>query len=183
MPRNDESGFSSMELAIVFGLFALMMGLTASLGSALWGRSSGTALESNAQAIESSVEVFRDAGYRFAYARADGTGASTLSDELEKALVMSGTDDLGARGYVNPFTGSHDIASGSPRSGAPAPAVLITDERSMTWEQLGNGCPLRGTLMVVFGSGTEAGAREVQVFWIGKDGRRSADVGRVLPAQ
>jgi hypothetical protein len=93
-------------------------------------------------------------------------------------------DKLGARRYVNPYTGSAEVVTGSPRAGAPAPAVIITDDDRYSWERVGDST-LDGTLLVVFmrPDGRGDASRGVEVFWVARGGRRSSAVSRVLPVQ
>lgn len=138
-----------------------------------------TVLSQNLQTLGSTVAQQLVEGYSLKYrASGDGDPERYLSTHLEESL-----NAMGDAGYANPLVDSRDrrlVLNSSAVSTNPpsvAPAVLITDSPEYLYhafDSLPQMDRLRfaGSLLVVFDLDTKT----VDVFFVGKDGERSADV-------
>jgi hypothetical protein len=138
-----------------------------------------TVLSVNLQTLASTVAEEMLEGYSLRYrASGDGDSERYLSTHLEENLKA-----LGAAGYVNPLVSSKEghlvLNSNVALTNPPlvAPAVLITGSLEFQYcvfDSLPQADRLRfaGSLIVAF----NIEARTVDVFFVDKEGERSAEV-------
>ncbi len=177
-------GFSALELLVIIAIVAVV----AAIGLPTLHRTSAEAvLAGNVYTLASLVEEEMLRGWDTAYhPTGEGSPDRYLSNRLEYDLGLA----QGASRYANPQAGGSrgDVVLNSraipaERSSA-SPAVFITDNSASRYDVFDTQPYevsrrfLAGSLMVQFNTVYQS----VDVFYVDKDGRKSADVTR-LPAR
>lgn len=177
--HSSERGFSALELLVIVVIVCVLVAIGV---PTLHSRAKASVLDANLQGLGSLVNEQLMEGYSPEY-RPSGEGDLEihLSTHLEESLSNAGT-----AGYTNPIVGSeggHVVLNTSAVPTEPQsvpPAVLITDSPQCQYLSF-NALPdasrrlLAGALIIAF----NPEARTVDVFFVDRDGRKSADVVNV----
>jgi hypothetical protein len=146
----------------------------------------GAELQENAATLRLELATYLAQGLDPAYVPVSEESTATDSHTASAvfARALRGPRKLSAY-YVNPFDGSRSVVCTPqlPSQDSP-PAVWITDDQRYGYEAFRvsaeNTARLRGTLVVAFliRSGRTCG---VDVYYVDRDGQRSATVGLLAP--
>jgi type II secretory pathway pseudopilin PulG len=173
-------GFSVLELLVIAAIFAVVV----AIGVPTLHRTSAKAvLAGNVYALASLVEEEMLQGWDNAYHQTgEGSPDRYLSNRLEYLLGLA----QGAARYTNPQAdGSRDDVVLNSRAipagpSSASPAVFITDNPACDYEVF-DAQPydtsrrfLAGSMVVQFSTAYQS----VEVFYVDKDGKKSADVTR-----
>jgi type II secretory pathway pseudopilin PulG len=181
--RTVESGggFCVLQLLVVAAVVAVVAGIALPVCAS---RAKDAVLSENMRTLETAVKyqlaLDADAEAVAGLEAAEAPGADGPWASLVAALQR---DHRPGHGFVNPLSGSTAIVCQSgPTSatGLARPAVWITGDDETALEALrdaGRHQDLAGTLVVLFHH--EGGSDAVDIFFVDRDGRRSADVATV----
>ena len=180
--RKQEQGFAVLQAIIVFAIVATVAAIALPVYAS---KAKDVVLLENAQNLELQVKSCLALDLDSDFCPDGDADDGFVSTALGSVLRSRAQGDAGR--FVNPLTGSSAIVCQSEpphASGDTAPAVWITDDKDSAYEALADSdeadASLAGTLLVVF-QREEIGTSAIEVFFVDRDGRRSADVATLVP--
>jgi prepilin-type N-terminal cleavage/methylation domain-containing protein len=192
--RSKQQGFTLVELLIVFIIIGILAAIAIPVYASQRDKAKDASLKETRHAMVLELTgCFADSGLSRTYRASAGSATSSanrtaatqnVSNALESALERS-VEGSNRDGMVNPFSGKRVIlnqTSASLTTTTERPAVLITNASGCRYASFQTQSStirnrLAGTTIVCWN--TLSSVNAVEIYWVGRDGAKSALVERL----
>jgi prepilin-type N-terminal cleavage/methylation domain-containing protein len=192
--RSKQQGFTLVELLIVFIIIGILAAIAIPVYASQRDKAKDASLKETRHAMVLELTgCFADSGLSRTYRASAGSATSSanrtaatqnVSNALESVLER-GVEGSNRDGMVNPFSGKRVIlnqTSASLTTTTERPAVLITNASGCRYASFQTQSStirnrLAGTTIVCWN--TLSSVNAVEIYWVGRDGAKSALVERL----